>query len=156
MEERVDSIEKKTKITDKDLNALEAWGMGSSHPIIVGDEDTQEALERLFQTDRRSILTPRNLLDKAVSLADQDKVRTNSVYEDGNLVIFGPQYAFGYNHKAYFRGLAEDGTASQMEIEISKGSVPIDLTQLKISPQFLPFYEEPEISGNRVLLKYKK
>lgn len=147
--------EKKTKITDHDLNAIEAWGFASTHPLSDTESDTIDALKALFKTDRKRALTPQNVLNGKHTIEEENAIRSSSRYTDGLLVLFGPKFTFGYEHSTQLGELDEDGNPSQLEIEISQSEKPIDYSELTLDPQFEEFYEKPEPTATSVILKFK-
>jgi len=153
--EHNDAPEREAIITDNDLNAIEAWGLGSSQVISEGVVDMHAALVDLFHKDRRRALTPRNVLLGAYSIEDENRKRQSQPYADGINVLFGPKFAFAYQHKTYLGPLNEDGISSGIEIEVMQGGSAIDLSSEKLDPQFEEFYQAPVFVNNRAILKYR-
>jgi hypothetical protein len=142
-------------MTDNDLNMVEAWGLGSSQVVASDDTKTEQTVLDLFQSDRKRALTPRNILLGKHSVQDENAIRTKGSYDGGLLTFFGPQFMWGYDHKIIFEPLNEDGTATAMSIEVSKDGTVVPPQDLTLIPQLIPFYEQPTINGNSVVLKFK-
>lgn len=156
MSESIEMQNKEREMTGNDLNVVEAWGLGSSQVVASDDTKTEQTVLDLFQADRKRALTPRNILLGKHTVQDENDIRTKSPYDGGLLTFFGPQYMWGYDHRITFAPLNEDGTATSLSIEVLKDGVAIPPQELALIPQLAPFYEQPEINGNSILLKFKQ
>lgn len=156
MVEAIEAKDMEIGMTDNDLNVVEAWGLGSSQIVASDETGTEETVSNLFQTDRKRALTPRNILLGKHTIEDENDIRTRGEYQGGLLTFFGPQYMWGYDHKITFSPLAEDGTATAMNVQVSKDGVIVSPQELVLIPQLTQFYEEPVASGDSVVLAFKK
>ncbi len=149
---------KERAANDRDLNAVEAYMLGSTHPEIIdneGNKPPKEMLEELFKSDRKKALTPQNILT-GMSAQQVDEIRTQKPYEDGLLALFGPNYMFGFRHEITFGNLTSEGESTGLDIKLFQGDEPVPTSTLAIDPQFVQFFEAPETAGLSTLLKYKK
>lgn len=147
-------IKKEIVATDNDLNAIEAWGLGSSHLQSSEGEDPQQFLEKLFKADRIKVLTPQNVLNGVRTIEQENIVRTRMPYEDGWLGLFGPQYAMT-PHRISLGELDADGVPSEIRIEIIQDGVLVDPNTLTLDPQYKPFYEPPLVDGSQAVLRFR-
>lgn len=145
--------------SDKDLNALEAWVLGSSHyaPSEKGDEQPIEVgnLPSLLKNDRKLVLTPENVL-RGLSVEDENAIRTRKPYEDGMLALFGAGFMFsGFKHKIYLGELDTEGIATTMEIELLKNGEVVDPQSLNLEMEesFTLLFEKPTIENGRISLR---
>lgn len=149
-----EGLEEESRMTDNDLNAIEAWSLGSTHPLENNTGDTKAALIELFKTNRTQALTPRNVLDGVHTIEEENMIRSTP-YKRGILLVFGGQYAFGYDYHLKAGKLNPDGTSSEVEFEILKDGKHVDYSQLRIDPEFEEFYQSPIPTESGVSLKFK-
>lgn len=162
METREGLHSEKLIATDRDLSALEAWVLSSSHVIstkkgaVAGN---QKALEGLFNSDERNlILTPYNVLNGKYTPEEETTIRGSRPYTSGALVVFGPDFVFGVDHKILLGELGSDGTVSQMIIQLLQSGSLIDPRSLglKLDPSYRKFFHEPEFLGDNIALRVKQ
>lgn len=159
-----DRQEREERATDSDFNAIDAWAiLASSHlddfPEAVTASDTQAFFLEQLRTNKVRALTPSRLLKLGREITrkdiEEENRRRSEPYKDGIVLLFGHQYAFGYEHDIYPGELDDTGVSSKIEIEMFKDGKPVDPSALTYSPEALAFYNPPEIEGNRVILSYK-
>lgn len=156
--------EQEERADDTDFNAIDAWAvLASSHlddfPEAVTATDTQAFLLDQLRVNRKRALRPARLLKLGREITqadiDEENKRRSEPYKDGIVILFGHQYAFGYDHAIYPGKLDETGVPSEIGIEMFKDGNPVDPSTLSCMPEALAFYNAPKIEGNRVTLSYK-